>query len=360
MSDECRGLCRRRFLAVAGASAVGVAGCSGDSANERTPAPDESTPTLTSQPADTATPADGSGTSNAVDRMESELTDVSIDGGYFDTHAHWQQRQTGVVPAYASKMGEYDIGATVLFSPSRAADADYEGFLRTVTEPGVDYLPFMSAPPPGPNLPKELGSLYDDTRAAFWGIGEWKPQEQPAPDFDGDRLAPMWELAADRDVPIMYHPFPAQEGEVEAALSAHPDTTFLLHGHQMLGYGQDRPGLGPTLPRLLTDYDNLYWTMDFATMTSGSLVGFEGPQEFHQWYDANAEEMIELFGSLLTELLEAGPSQVMWGTDVAWEWNMQDDVFKRVMDFTEQVLAAVPEKHHAAYKRENAIGLFGL
>jgi hypothetical protein len=40
----------------------------------------------------------------------------------------------------------------------------------------------------------------------------------------------------------------------------------------------------------------------------------------------------------------------MWGTDVAWEWNLKDEVFSRVMAFGEQVLAGVREKHHAAYK----------
>lgn len=358
MDDDC-GWHRRAFLAVTGASAVGLAGCSGGG-SARTPTAGEPTPGPTTQstPADTATPADESGATDGVKRMEAELADASLEGEYVDTHAHWQRGQDGVVSAYADRMAEYDIGATALFSPSRAAEAGYERFLRTLTEPGVDYLPFMSAPPPGRNLPTSLRSLYEDTGPAFWGVGEWKPQQQPAPDFDGDRLAGLWELAADLDIPVMYHPFPGQEGQVEAAIAAHPETTFLLHGHQMMGYGQDRPGLGPTLPRLLAEYDNLYWTVDVATMTDGSLVAFQGPREFHEWYEANAAEMAELFGNILADLLEAGPAQVVWGTDVAWEWNLESEVFSRVMDFTEQVLAGVPEKHHAAYKRENAVDLF--
>lgn len=360
MDDENRGWRRRTFLAIAGASVVALSGCAGESADAQTPAPAESTPAPTTRLTDTATPADETRTPAATKRLAAELADATFEGDYFDTHAHWQRGQNGLVSAYASQMDRYDIGATVLFSPSRAADTDYEGFLRTLTEPGVDFLPFMSAPPPGPDLPTALGSLYDDKGAAFWGVGEWKPQQRPAPDFDGSRLAPLWDLAAELDVPVMYHPFPAQEGQVEAALSAHSDTTFLLHGHQMMGYGQDRPGLGPTLPRLLSEYDNLYWTLDVATMTDGSLVRFRSAREFREWYESNADQYVRLFRPILADLLEAAPSKVMWGTDVAWEWNLQDDVFSRVIDFTERVLSGVPEKHHAAYKRENATELFGL
>lgn len=317
------------------------------------------TPSATETKEPTDTPTEAGGTPSAVAEMESELANVGFDGEYFDTHAHWQRLDSAVVSAYASTMQEHDIGATVLFSPSQAAASDYEAFLGALTDPDVEYLPFMSAPPPGRNLPKSLGSLYEGKEQAFWGIGEWKPQGTPR-DFDGSQLSALWQLAADIDVPVMYHPFPEQEGQVESALADNPDTTFLLHGHQMLGYGQERPGLGPTLPRLLEEYDNLYWTLDFATMTSGSLVRFQGSREFHEWYDANADRMIDLFGAILANLLKAGPSQVVWGTDVAWEWNTNDDVFSRVMEFTERVVASVPSRHRAAYKRENALELFGL
>lgn len=369
MGRTNRSLTRRTYLAVAGTAMVGLAGCSGGDGAEagattadRTDADDATTDaparTRTDEGTETATSDDG--TIERVRAMEAELADVSFEGGYVDTHAHWQRGQDGVVSRYAAAMDAHDIGATALFCPSRRAVTDYEAFLETLTDPGVEYLPFTSAPPPGRGTAEDFRSLYDDAGDVFWGIGEFKPQRSPSRPVDGSELTERWELAADLDVPVMYHPQADQEGTVEPALADNPETTFLLHGHQMLSYGRDGPGLGPTLPRLLAEYDNLYWTMDFATMTSGSLVGFQGPREFHQWYEANADEMIDLFGGFLTTLMEAGPSQVVWGTDVAWEWNTDDEVFSRVMEFTEQVLAGVPSRHHAAYKRENALAMFGI
>lgn len=386
MSGDGTRRSRRTVLAALGIGVTGFAGC-GTQPGEvdtrpRTTRSDTATtgaPTETATTADTATsaaeptatteePTTESETDtetetsepDAVTRMEEQIASVEFDGEYVDTHAHWQAGEDAVVSAYAQKMDEYDIGATALFTPSRMAASSYESFLRTVTDPGVDYLPFMSAPPPGTNLPAELDALYDDTAPAFWGIGEWKPQGSTVRDFDGAQLTRLWELAAEIDVPVMYHPFPEQEGQVERALAANPDTTFLLHGHQMLSYGQDRPGLGPTLPRLLSEYDNLYWTMDVASITAGSLVTFRNAQAFLDWWAENAAEHRGYYSQFLTELLEVAPSRVVWGTDVAWEWNLEDAVFERVMSFTERALEDVPAEHHAAFKRENARELFGI
>lgn len=362
---------RRAYLALVGGGVSALAGCSrSGGANPGSPstrATDTATPTATATESPASTPAaeetttETPETSAAVGRMESQIVTVEFEGEYFDTHAHWLPSMAPGIPAtYAPVMQEHDIGATVLFSPSAQAARSYESFLERLTEPGVDYLPFMSAPPPGSRLGPELRALYDDHGTAFWGIGEWKPQNEPFPAFDGETYTPLWELSADLGIPVMFHPKASQEGTVEPALNSHPEATFILHGHQMLGYGKDGPGLGPTLPRLLRDYDNLYWQMDVGVMFSGILLQLRSSSAFVDWYESNASELITVYQDILSRLLDAAPERVMWGTDIAQAWNLDDEAFSRLMDFTERVLEAVPEKHHAPYKRENALNLFDL
>lgn len=370
-SDET--LSRRAYLALAGGGLSALAGCSSAGGNQdgstTTRPTDTATPTATATatrsptPAaeDPETPTPTQEPSASITRMESELASVEFDGEYVDTHAHWLPSMGPEMPSkYAPMMEKYDIGATVLFSPSADAVQRYESFLERLTDPGVEYLPFMSAPPPGQQLSAELRALYDGKEKAFWGIGEWKPQNEPFPAFNGDRYTPMWELAADLDIPVMFHPKASQEGTVEPALDTYAETTFILHGHQMLGYGQEGPGLGPTLPRLLREYDNLYWQMDVGVMFSGILLRLRSSSEFVDWYESNAGELVDIYQDILPQLLEAAPERIMWGTDIAQHWNLNDEAFSLLMEFTEKVLEAVPEKHRVPYKRENALRLFDL
>lgn len=363
-------LSRRTYLALAGGMVPGLAGCtsSEDKTESSTTTPADTattaatpsattTATSTTGGEETATPEE----SNGVKRMESAVASVEFEGEYVDTHAHWLPSMGPKMPSkYAPMMNKYDIGATVLFSPSSQAARDYEPFLKQLTEPGVEYLPFMSAPSPGRQLGNELRTLYDGKERAFWGIGEWKPQNEPFPPINGEQFTPLWELSADLDIPVMFHPKASQEGTVEPALKAHPDASFILHGHQMMGYGQEKPGLGPTLPRLLREYDNLYWQMDVGVMLSGRLLRMRSASTFADWYESNAEQVISLYQNILPKLLDAAPERVLWGTDIARHWNLEDNVFSLLIEFTEGVLEAVPEKHHASYKHENARKLFGF
>lgn len=356
---------RRKYLALTSGSLAVFAGCSGGGGDQgdstTTMATDTAskTPTATTEAEASSTPTQEE--SAAVERMEAQIASVEFDGEYFDTHAHWLPSMGPEIPAkYAPLMDEFDIGATVLFSPSAHAAEGYESFLERLTDPGVEYLPFMSAPPPGRQLGAELRNLYDDNENAFWGFGEWKPQNEPVPPFDGERFTPLWELSSDFDIPVMFHPQASQEGTVEPALNSHPDATFILHGHQMLSYGREGPGLGPALPRLLREYDNLYWQMDVGVMLGGRLLRPGSSSEFVEWYESNASEVVDAYQDVLPQLLEAAPERVVWGTDIAQHWNLADEAFSSLMDFTERVLEAVPENHHAPYKHENALQLFDL
>ncbi|MDY6819482.1 MAG: hypothetical protein SVG88_12550 [Halobacteriales archaeon] len=213
-------LTRRIYLMLAGAGLSALAGCGGSDDNSgagtqtatatKTP---PATPTTTPPPTDTptptatATPTPTPEQSQKIRRLETQLSKVSFQGEYFDTHAHWLPSMGPKIPSqYAAMMQQHGIGAAVLFSPSRDAVEQYQRFLKTLTAPDVEYLPFMSAPPPGKRLGTELRRLYDGKEKAFWGIGEWKPQQKPAPPFNGKRYTPLWELSADLGIPVMFHP----------------------------------------------------------------------------------------------------------------------------------------------------------
>jgi predicted TIM-barrel fold metal-dependent hydrolase len=358
---------RRTYLSLAGGSLSALAGCTGGGEEAAGTTRSTATATATAAPTTEAptTEAEDTATSTsqktaaAVEQMESTIATVEFDGEYFDTHAHWLPAMGSKIPStYAPAMESHDVGATVLFSPSAQAARNYETFLQQLTDPGVEYLPFMSAPPPGRRLGRDLRALYGEKGAAFWGIGEWKPQTKPYPAFDSKRYTPLWELSADLDIPVMFHPKASQEGTVEPALQSHAETTFILHGHQMLGFGKDGPGLGPTLPRLLREYDNLYWQMDVGVMLNGTLIRLGSSSEFLGWYDSNASQLIEIYQQVLPKLLEAAPERVMWGTDIAQHWNLKDETFSVLIDFTEKVLEGVSKEHRAPYKRQNARQLF--
>jgi hypothetical protein len=170
-------LSRRAYLALAGGSLSAFAGCTGGG-DEQVPTTGTTTSTATATASPTAEAEDtatstSQETPGAVERMESQYAAVEFEGEYFDTHAHWLPAMGAEIPSkYAPAMQTHDVGATVLFSPSVQAAQDYESFLERLTDPEVDYLPFMSAPPPGRRLGQELRALYTAKRDAFWGIGE--------------------------------------------------------------------------------------------------------------------------------------------------------------------------------------------
>lgn len=370
-SDEMS-LSRRAYVGLAGAGTFGLAGCSGrgspdagSGATTGAPATDTGDdPTATPQTETEAEPTTARSGETDIERMEAELADFTFDGSFFDTHAHWQGNELGdrIAAEYGEFMRAHDVGAAALFSPTSLAASDYGTFLAELTEPGVDYLPFMGAPPPDRRRLSAGGfeSLYEGNESTFYGVGEWKPQNDPPPSLVEPPWSDIFEFAGRHDLVVMYHPFPGQQASVREAIERYPETTFLLHGHQMLAMGErTRLGIGDFLPSLLGEHKNLYWTHDFASMTGGQFLRPDLTADaFLDVLESNRGRFVEQHGAVLQRLLETAPGQVTWGTDVALNWHMDEDVMDAVMGFTRELLDALPAEHRDAYAYENALELF--
>ncbi len=171
-------------------------------------------------------------------------------------------------------------------------------------------IPFFTVDPRrtvyGRDTVDEQFQLHVDEGAR--GFGEFKP----GLDVDDDRMHVIYELCAEYDLPILFHSDDKaclddlEHSGLESVLASYPEVDFLGHGmgwwarisgdvtDDELGTYPDGPvEPGGAVPRLLSEYDNVY----------GELSGGSG------W---NALTRDEAFGQ---QFLETHSGQLIFGTD---------------------------------------------
>lgn len=363
-------LSRRTYLALAGAGVAGFAGCGGSGGSEPTTAASTSTTTTASStdepteagegtPSETAAP-EGETTTASTDAdvraAEQSIAELSFEGSWFDTHAHWRMADAFRYDDYSTddltaRQREHGVGATVLFVAPEPFMNDHGGSVQTLAREDVDYLPFFF-----PGVFDSAGSrrsYYEDNAEVFYGEGEvtfysgrergMTLTEEPFPQY--------FRLAAETDLVLMLHPTAEQAGDLGPMLSEYPGADLLLHGHELLSEG--------SLPDLLGEHENLHWTYDTATMLGGLMVTASGKSDFLERVEARRDRFLGRVTRRLPRLLEAAPDRVMWGTDVVADWHVDPEVYGELMSFSEDVLAGLPAAHRDAFAYENAVGLFG-
>lgn len=366
MNDADTALSRRAYLATAGTAVLGLAGCqggevSGPTATSEAPT-NEPTPTSMETRAPTDTETDTPETDPAVAAAAESIAELDFDGKLFDTHVHWDRGTSKGHPSLTldlltSRQAEHDVGAAVLFSDLAHFVDDYGGVVETLARESVDYLPFMSPQTMQLFSGDGLESMYRGSERVFHGVGEMAYYGGPlrGQAFDDPPMAGILEFCARNDLAMMVHPTQMQVEGINQVLPQFPDTDFLFHGFQTVR----RRRAGDTADRLLARHDNLYWTYDVIEMTNGLYTEASGKDDFIERFDRNRSRSLDRATSRLPQLLEVAPDRVMWGTDVATEWNMDPAVYRRGIELTWDVIDSLPAEHRDAYAYGNAVALFG-
>lgn len=318
------------------------------------------TPSQTSEPSPTEGP-DATPTETVdVEALEATVSDVSFDGELFDTHAHWAGASDAghdrLDPeTFGTRMDDNGVDACVLFTSSVEAANQYPSVLEQLAASDVDYLPFLQPQSLSHLVDGEVADVYSDHDAAFAGIGEIVFYGGPmqGSSITADPWPELFQFAADVEVPLMVHPTRAQADGLDAMLSEYPGATVMAHGGEF--------NLAPeTLVPLLRDHENLYWTVDAGSMLNGLVLTASDAAEFASRYDQREEEFDRLVREVLPPLMDAAPDRVMWGTDLATDWNTEPAVYSRVLDWTETALESLDPDQRDRYAYENATNLFGI
>lgn len=357
---------RRGYLALAGSSFVGISGCTSESRDTtptRTPPTTESgitpSPSLTPTDSGTLTRTEDPGSTNEPDEStdaalsdeEELLTELSFEGSWFDTHAHWGDASffgqnefelRALLPVHEAN----DVGATILFIRADLLASQYDEIISALATDKREYLLFV-----GPG--RQLESVITEHQEVVWGIGEI-PFYQGTPQhgmslMDGWLPAAM-ELGATTGLPVMLHPTMDQVPDIRPVLDAHRDLTLLLHGHELTGTDE--------VLALLEEYDRIYYTLDVGSITAPLFFESQGSSDFVERLDANQDEFLARSIPEATAMLEAAPARVMWGTDLVADWHVAPEAYERIIEFSEAFLTELPEEHQSGFASENAVRLF--
>ncbi len=280
-----------------------------------------------------------------------EGSPVSCDRGLYDTHAHWENDAAG--QKFAARMDEHNVSCTVLFTPM---DDLYErpDYVRRELSGEGGFVLFIMTPDREFLTESWMNRVYKGNQQHVGGIGEVVFYDGPmqGTSLTSEPWPSMFEHAAENDLPLMLHPVESQVDQVETMLSRYPNTTVVLHGGELSNTGR--------VPELLREYDNMYWQVDVATIFSGRPLRQDSPEEFVNWYEKNREERLESGRRRVVSLMNASPDRVMWGTDIGGHaWSVEPEVYSRMINFSNDLVASLPEKYRAKYAHGNAARLFG-
>lgn len=237
-----------------------------------------------------------------------------------------------------------------------------------------------------------LGDVLDE-HERYAGIGEFALYRQAPPDgeppipADHPRLLEVYDLAAERDLPVMVHGGqPGQYGnptdpvaDMEAAFEHNRECTFLVHGtfHGVTVDGQSDLVIGDAVDVLLDRHPNLYFDISGGNTSPYSYRYNDGPDEDYQtvnpserksreWFESklesdggveyHAERLYELFGAAM----ENHPDRVMWGMDASWQWHYNGWAMDTWVDVARALLGKLPTEKARAVGFRTAADLFDV
>jgi len=300
------------------------------------------------------------GSPAAVDRID---VVAGYDGLLFDSHAHLDE--DGLAPRLGVQMQRQGVERSVLFAHIDPDDVD-AGVDDLEDEigryPGM-FVPFFHVNPQSPSdiRPERASRVIDESGVQFKGYGEmafYRPPFQQT-HADGPEFDSVFVFAAERNLIVMIHIRGEQVDELRRALDAHPDTTILLHGPEREVY--------EALPDMLRTYPNLYYTLDTATLASRpGTIGYldilmfsEGGKQTLLDGLADPQAMAEQKAELWLPVIQAAPDRVMWGTDVAFDWHVDEDAYGALVDLSRRFIEQLPAELRDGYARGNAEQLLG-
>ncbi len=258
---------------------------------------------------------------------------------------------------------------SIELDPGEEVDSDIEYAKQVVRSAPGRVIPFLSLGLPAeetkPLVGERLATRYRETLTAVQqqagenfirGIGEI---EQYAWDIQPNdpKMLELFDLAAENDLMVMFHPDPGQSNGVKTVIERYPDTIFLIHM-----FPEDLSADRQQYINLLEAHDNVYFSVDADHMMfdgeTGLLYKYEDESvaqakvHFLADYDRNEQQLLNSALGRYKPLIEAVPDKVMWGTEGGTEYFYEPEVYDRTVKFSRLFIAkldpAVQEKF--AYK----------
>lgn len=227
----------------------------------------------------------------------------------------------------------------------------------------------------------------------YEGLGEFALYRSPGPDgtpplpANHPRLLEVYDLAAERDIPVMVHG--GQRGQygnpedpvtdMEAAFTHNRDCTFLVHGtfHNVTINGETGVPIGEAVDILLDRHPNLYFDISGGTTSPYSYRYNEGPDDDYdtvnprekksqEWFESKlqADGGVEYHAAQLYDLyepmLENHPDRVTWGMDASWQWHFNDWAMDTWVDVARALLGKLSRDKAEQVGYKTAAGLFRI
>ena len=218
----------------------------------------------------------------------------------------------------------------------------------------------------GYKLPTLIDQNYRGNPIPFRGIGEIHTGGILTDSYAGMRLIDpaMLELidyAAANNLVLMIHPELSDIQDVHRAIMHNPDTIFLLHG---LVNNFDRGRIADELGILFREYKNVYFSVDATLMAGYSLLDdrIRTKEKFLANLLSN-ETYYRLLASALVfwkPIIEAHPTRLMWGSDLAYWWHYEPDVIHEIAQFGRDFTSGLDPEVQERFAYRNAADMLGL
>lgn len=215
-------------------------------------------------------------------------------------------------------------------------------------------------------LGDELTDTYQDILEAsidivgddfFQGFGEIETQEWSVAHNSSEVLS-IIDVAEDHSINAMFHPVASKISQVEDIAETYPDMTFLIHM-----YRSDLEDSLDDLIDILQSNDNLYFSIDAAHIAhyNGNDILYDAgsASAFNSQFDARYNSMLSDAINDYTELVEAAPDKVMWGTEAGPDYAFDDDVYDRLIKISRELIGAMDEDYQEGLAYKNALRVFG-
>ncbi|MBI4086434.1 amidohydrolase family protein [Candidatus Kaiserbacteria bacterium] len=233
-------------------------------------------------------------------------------------------------------------------------------------------IPFFNPGRGGDEVEKLVGSeltaMYKATltsseaivgTSVIQGFGELETQEWKARHND-PKVLQLVDLAKAHGLSVMFHPVASKIKDVEAIVTAYPDTTFLIHM-----YRSDLKESRKTLIALLKKYPNLYFSIDAAHIVHrvnddmDILYDYEKSSGFIAEFDEDYDAILASAVKDYKPLVEGAPTKVMWGTEAGPDYSFEPAVYDRLIKISRDLIGRMPTEHQEALGYKNALRAFG-
>ena len=232
-------------------------------------------------------------------------------------------------------------------------------------------VPFFSLGLPAeetkPLVGEQLTNRYRETLAAI--------QEQAGEDFikgfgeieqyawniqpNDPKMLQLFDLAAENNLAVMFHPAVGQSSEVKKVLERYSRTTFLIHM-----FPEDLSRDREQYINLLKTHQNLYFSVDVDHMMfdgqTGLLYKYEDDEvktaarKFIANYDQNERNLLNTALERYRPLIEAVPDKVMWGTEGGTDYVYEPEVYDRMIKFTRLFIGELKPEVQEKFAYRNA------